>query len=63
MKILQVFFKNQGETFILKKMLISLSFLGLLYVLDDYKQKIFFLNFLTKIGYFFMFHGIWLIFS
>ena len=46
-------------------MLISLSFLGLLYVLDDYKQKkIFFQNnFLTKIGYFFMFHGIWLIFS
>ena len=40
MKILQVFFKNQGETFILKKkLLISLSFLGLLYVLDDYKQK------------------------
>ena len=55
MKILQVFFKNQGETFILKKnLLISLSFLGLLYVLDDYKQKNFFFQkkFLTKIGYF-----------
>ena len=43
MKILQVIFQKPGRNFHFEKeLLISLSFLGLLYVLDDYKQKKFY---------------------
>ena len=38
-KILQVFFKNRGELLVFQKMLNFLSFLGLLYVSGDFKQK------------------------
>ena len=42
-----MFFKNRGEILILKKMLNFLSFLVLLYISGHFKQKFFFIFFLT----------------